>query len=275
MGIKVRSRWRSLALMLGFALLVLTVPAQAASVTPTFVEGGSDCSTVGSAAPFSLSLTAPVRSGTYAGENGAQITVTLTNFRGTAFNFSIEGGLVYDVIVKGSGSNWYDYDGSEGGAVEGDTGLTIPNGNRLNVVHFCYSPGVPIECNEPVVVSEEGTTGTFTRTGGDCEESKTVVIDVVDDTIVFIPSGGSGGTTYLGTLTFTKGSLDENALVLLYDPDDDGPASFTEVPDCDEGPTLPEGTDTWCVISASASYLGGSVWEITWDVYGEGDPLFK
>ncbi|HEX5718597.1 MAG TPA: hypothetical protein VF179_20725, partial [Thermoanaerobaculia bacterium] len=119
---------------------------------------------------------------------------------------------------------------------------------------------------------EEGTTGTFTRTSGNCADGKTVVIDVINDTVVFIPSGG-GASTYLGTITFTKGSADANALVLLYDKLVDG--NFTPVPDCDEGPTLPAGSDTWCVITAGADYLGDSVWEITWDVYGEGDPLFK
>lgn len=277
MAIKVRSRWRSLALVLGLALLVLMVPAQAASVPAVFVPGSSTCSSVNSAGTSVLTLTAPIGSDTYTGTDGAQITLTLTNNRGTAFNFSIEGGLVYDVIVKGSGSNWYDYDGSPGGPVLGDNGLIIPNGNKLNVVHFCYVPGIPIGC-DPVAVSEEGTTGTFTRTSGNCADGKTVVIDVINDTVVFIPSGG-GASTYLGTITFTKGSADANVLVLLYDKLVDG--NFTPVPDCDptvEEPALPNpnpNDDTWCVVSATAAYQGSSSWIITWNVYGEGDPVWK
>jgi hypothetical protein len=274
MVMKVRSRWRSLALLLGLGLLALTVPAQAASVTPTFVGGSSTCSSVNSAGTSVLTLVAPIGTDTYTGPGGAEITVTLTNNRGTAFNFSITGGLVYDVIVKGSGSNWYDYDGSPGGPVLGDNGLVIPNGNKLNTVHFCYVPGIPIGC-DPVAVEEGGTSGSFTRTTGNCSDGKTVVIDVINDTVVFIPSGG-GASTYLGTITFTKSSADANALVLLYDKLANG--TFTPVPDCDAGPALPDPNpdgDTWCVITAGADYLGESLWLITWDVYGEGDPLFK
>jgi len=271
MVMKVRSRWRSLALVLGFGLLVFTVPAQAASVTPTFVAGGSTCSSVNSAGTSVLTLIAPIGSGTYTGPGGAEFTVTLTNNRGTAFNFSIDGGEVVDVIVKGSGSNWYHY----GSPVTADSGLIIPNGNKLNLIHFCYLPGVDFPDSCQVVVSGEGETAsaTFNRTSGNCTDAKRVTYGVENDVITFIPIGGDPNSTYTGVITFTKDAADPSALILQYDPDGDG-VGFSEVPDCVDG--TPPGTDTWCVVSAGAvADQGSSNWTITWNVYGEGDPLFK
>jgi hypothetical protein len=268
MGIEVRSRWRLLALAVGLALLVLTVPAQA--ITPTFVGGNYDCGTVASAGTSSFTLLDPIKDGSFSPQPG--VTVTISGATRTSFDFSISGGEVYDVLVKGSGSNWYDYDGN-GGPVTSDTGLVIPNGNKLNAIHFCYSPGVPITCNVAVSETDNGTTASFTRIGGTCDDGKRVIFDIQDDVVTFIPTGGDPDSQYTGTITFTKDASNPNALVLLYDRLADG--NFTEVPDCDEGPALPDGSDTWCVISAAAEYIGDSVWEITWDVYGEGDPLFK
>jgi hypothetical protein len=283
MGIEVRSRWRLLTLVVGLALLVLTVPAQA--ITPTFVGGNSDCGTVASAGTSSFTLLDPIRDGSFSPESG--VTLTLTDVTRTSFSFSISGGEVYDVLVKGSGSNWYDYDGN-GGPVTADTGLIIPNGNKLNAIHFCYLPGVDFPDNCVVVVSEEGedATATFTRTSGDCNDGKRVIIGVENDVITFIPTGGDPNSTYEGTIIFTKNSNDSTALVLQYDPDGDGVAGFRVVPDCggtDESPTLPNPNpngDSWCVNFASAVHnstdtLGIASWTFTWDVYGEGDPLFK
>jgi hypothetical protein len=271
MAIKVRSRWRVLALLAGLVVLVLTVPAQA--ITPTFVGGNYNCATVASAGTSSFTLTDPIRAGSYSPSSG--VTITLSNVTRTSFDFSISGGEVYDLLVKGSGANWYDYDGN-GGAVTSDTGLVIPNGNKLNVVHFCYTPGVPITCDVAVSGTDEGTTASFTRIdSGTCDDGKRVIFDIQDDVVTFIPIGGDPASQYTGEITFTKAAADPNALVLQYDPDDDGSEPFRDVPDCEEGPILPEGDDTWCVVSASADYQGDSSWTITWNVYGEGDPRFK
>jgi hypothetical protein len=277
MGIEVRSRWRLLALAVGLALLVLTVPAQA--ITPTFVGGNFDCATVASAGTSSFSLLDPIRDGSFTPQPG--VTLTLTGVTRTSFDFSISGGEVYDVLVKGSGSNWYDYDGN-GGPVTSDTGLVIPNGNKLNLIHLCYSPGIPIDCDVEVSITDNGTTASFTRIdGGTCDDGKRVIFDIQDDVVTFIPTGGDPNSQYTGTITFTKEASDPSALVLQYDPDGDGVAGFRLVPDCDgtvTEPTLPDpntNNDSWCVVSASADYQGNSIWTITWDVYGEGDPLFK
>jgi len=282
MDIKVRPRWRLVALVLGLALLVLTVPVQA---TPQaqFVGGSTTCASLPEATEASSSFTAsaPLKQEplSYSPEPG--VTITLTGVTRTTFaSFTIEGGEVYDVIVKGSGSNWYHYDEP----VTTDSGLVIPNGNKLNLIHFCYSLGVDFPDNCEVVVSGEGedATATFIRTSGGCDDGKRVIIGVENDVITFIPTGGDPNSTYDGAINFTKYSNELNTLVLQYDPDGDGAAGFRVVPDCAgtaESPTLPVG-DSWCVTTASAVHnsttaAGIASWTFRWNVYGEGDPLFK
>jgi hypothetical protein len=356
------------------ALALAMLPADAAGVTPTFVGGNSNCSSVGSTADFSFTIVEPAAAATYALPGVPGATIELTNVRRKLFNFVSHGATVLDVIVKGSGSNWFHYAPS----VEADTDLSIPNGNKLNVVHFCYEAvptfsisgtkyndadvsgtldigesglpgweielkqgatledsattgtggaytftgveageyqvcevaqegwvqtapdgchtvtvgpnatginflnagGVAIECDvETEVSNDDGSvTGSFIRTGEDCDTVKLVEVDVTEtNEVVFIPQG-SGNASYTGVLTFEKEADNPSALVLQYDPDDLGPDPFKDVPDCEgteASPALPEGGDTWCVISGSAEYLGESVWNITWDVYGEGDPRFR
>lgn len=357
-----------LAGLVGLTML----PAAAAGVTPVFVSGNSDCDSVSSTASFSLTIVEPASAATYPLPGVPGATLDLSNVRRRAFDFAASGATILDVVVKGSGSNWYHYDPSVGS----DTDLAIPNGNKLNLVHFCYeavptfsisgtkfddadasgtvgvsetglsgwqieayqddvlqastttssdgtyvlgleagtyqicevaqegwvqtspggchdvtvgpdatgidflnSEGTAIECGVVTEVSNEdgSVTGAFTRVGEDCESVKLVDIEVTEaGEIVFIPRG-SGAASYTGVLTFEKTAADPTALILQYDPDDDGIAPYREVPDCAgtaEDPSLPEG-DTWCVVSANADYLGESLWKMTWNVFGEGDPRFK
>lgn len=359
--------------MLAGLLVLAMLPANAAAVTPIFVSGNSNCATVNSAASFNFTIVEPTGDATYSLPGVPGATIALSNVRRRSFDFTASGVAILDVIVKGSGSNWYHY----GLAVQSDSGLTIPNGNKLNLVHVCYdsiptfsisgtkfndsdangivgagesglggweielyqgeslraatttgsggsyvftglaaglyrtcevaqagwvqtapdgchdvtigpnatgvdflnSEGTEIECGVATeVTNEDGSvTGSFTRSGDDCESVKVVDLFVTEaNEVVFIPRG-SGTATYTGVLTFEKAADDPSALVLQYDPDDDGAAPYRDVPDCagtEESPTLPAG-DTWCVVAASADYLGGSIWNLTWDVYGEGDPRFK
>jgi hypothetical protein len=323
-----------------------------------------------------MTVADPVTEGVYPLPAVPGAEITLTDVGRKAFSFSAVGAVIHDVVVKGSGSNWYDYDG-EGGPVSADTDLRIPNGNKLNLVYFCYSealtfgisgakfddsnadgtvdagedglPNWTIElyqgdnllsttetgtdgsysfggleegsyqvcevleegwvqtspngchgvtvgpdatginflnsegisiCDGAVTDSTEIISATFTLIG-DCGDSiKVVELDVIDNEVVFVPRG-SAAASFEGGLTFTKTQsdpLDDTALVLQYDPDDDGLEPFRVVPDCEgdvESPTLPEGDDTWCVVSASAEYLGDSLWAVSWNLYGEGDPRFK
>jgi hypothetical protein len=281
MGIKVLSRWRVVALVAGLALLALTLPVQAEHVNPTFVGGNSDCSTVGSVGTSSFTLVAPITTGSYSPEPG--VTISLTEVSRTSFKFSVDNADVYDVIVKGSGSNWYQYhDPVTSETVDVGT-LVIPNGNKLNVIHFCYSPGIPFPDDCGVVEVSgvgEDANATFTRTSGDCNDGKRVIIGVENDVITFIPTGGDPNSTYDGTINFTKYSNESNTLILQYDPDGDGVAGFRVVPDCaGTVPTPPEG-DSWCVTTASAVHnsttaAGIASWTFTWNVKGFGDPLFK
>ena len=294
MAIKVRSRWRLLALTMGLVLLALMVPAQAAR-PPQLVEGNSTCASVGSPGKYALTLNGPISDGVQPGTlEGAVINLTTvindsTKTKVPGFNFTITGGVVFDVIVKGSGANLYSY---EDGTV-GDTGLKIPNGNKLNTVHFCYTPGVPLACGGTVTTPPDSTptsgdpTGSFTLSTTGCSGVKVVEIEIrSNNTIAFIPDGGSATSQYRATVVFTKSSSDDGALVLEYDKDSDGPGLFRDVPDCGgttAAPTLPvpvpgEEADSWCIVNSSttsADYQGNSTWRITWDVYGVGDPLFK
>ena len=88
--------------------------------------------------PQTLSYTDP-------GPGGA--TFTLKVFNNEKFDFTISGGSVYDVVVKGGQkSTHFDYDGSLIGATASDTGLHAPTkGNSqtnlyaLSHTTFCYS----------------------------------------------------------------------------------------------------------------------------------------
>jgi hypothetical protein len=269
---------KSLVLVILFVLFVMAgLPAQAAHLgAPTKVPGDATCSSVGSDASSSLKIL-PVAGGAYPGPGG--VVITLSGVTRTTFDFDIDGGLVHDVIVKGSAANWYHY----ATPVAGDTGLVAPNGNRLNHVEFCYVVGeVELICDRPVSDTNDSgnTIGTFTRFDDlftpedECEGGKVAFLNVSEDRLItFIPSGLDDVITYQATLTFPVSS---QFPILQYDQDDDGPMPFENVPACEivEGGTvddmIPEG-HTWCHVGGP-SVEGGVV---TWHLFGIGDPIFR
>jgi hypothetical protein len=282
-------KWRPFFLVATVgALMMAILPARADHVTPTRVIGSSTCATVGSTGDFSFKI-APVTVGTHTdpGPGGAVIEIFESKFSApNTFSFSIEGGEVHDAIVKGSAANDYDYTANEGSPVTYDNDLTIPNGNSLKHVIFCYDqslpPAQPLPCEGTVSSGETDPSGSFTRESGNCEEAKTAVVGVNGEVVTFIPNG-SGTSNYTGDLSFTKASSDPNLLVLQYDPDDSGPAPFKKVPACEDvsfGPpvsaTIPTG-DTWCFyeVNATAPTSSGGQWQVNWSVFGVGDPRFK
>jgi hypothetical protein len=151
-------------------LMLAILPALAASVTPTKVGGNASCASVASTGDFSLKIE-PVVDGTFSGPGGVSITIVLNNKQPHTFGFSIEGGLVHDVLVKGSATNHYDYAASEGGPVSSDNELTIPNGNSLRYAIFCYD-----EVEEPTF-SISGTKFEDLGEGGPGLAGWTIVLD--------------------------------------------------------------------------------------------------
>jgi hypothetical protein len=283
-------KWRPFFLVAAVgALMMAILPARADHVDPTRVNGSSTCASVGSTGDFSFKI-APVTFGTHTdpGPGGAVIEIFESKFSApNTFSFSIDGGEVHDAIVKGSAANDYDYAASEGGPVTFDNDLTIPNGNSLKHVIFCYDeslpPEQPLPCGGTVSTGETDPSGSFTReASGDCVQEKNAVVGVNGEVIVFIPNG-LGTSNYTGDLNFTKTSSDPNLLVLQYDPDDEGPGPFKKVPACQDvtvGPpvaaTIPAG-DTWCfyAVDATAPTSSGGQWQVHWSVFGMGDPRFK
>lgn len=269
---------KSLVLVILFVLFVMAgLPAQAAHLgAPTKVPGDATCSSVGSDASSSLKIL-PVAGGAYPGPGG--VVITLSGVTRTTFDFDIDGGLVHDVIVKGSAANWYHYPSP----VAGDDDLVAPNGNRLNHVEFCYVAGeVELICGVPVSDTNDSgdTTGTFTRIEDpvtpeiECEGDKVAFLDVSEDRVItFIPSGLDDFITYQATLTFPV--VSSSIPPLQYDQDDDGPMQFENVPACEivEGGTvddmIPEG-HTWCFVDR-----GVAEGIVTWDLFGIGDPIFR
>ncbi len=194
-----RSRWSILAIA---GILVLAVlPAIAAAENPTFVGGNSECSTVGSAAANSLTIFDPVVDGTYTGGDGSQFTLSNTDRQ--SFDFATNGALVYDVIVKGSGSNWYDYDGGSG-AVRSDTDLVIPNGNKLNLVHFCYAGNnIPVANADSFSGNEDTTiTGNVRANDTDADGDTLTAVLVVGPSSGALTLNADGSFSYVPNANF-------------------------------------------------------------------------
>ncbi|HKX75144.1 MAG TPA: cadherin-like domain-containing protein, partial [Acidimicrobiia bacterium] len=212
-----RNPWSILAI--ASVLLLSMLPAIAAAEDPTFVSGNSDCTSVGSVAGNTLTILDPVVDGTYTGSDGSQITLSNTTRR--AFDFATNGALVFDVIVKGSGSNWYDYDGGSG-AVRSDTDLRIPNGNKLNLVHFCYAGNNPPVANHDSASGNEDTTitGNVLTNDTDADGDALTAIKVGDPANGSVTLSANGSFSYTpnanfnGTDSFTykanDGSADSN-----------------------------------------------------------------
>jgi hypothetical protein len=288
-------KWRTLVLVAVVGLLMMAIlPAQADHVEAVRVNGNSTCLSVGSTGDFSFKI-APVTFGPHTDPaTGAIFHISEPKFaEPNTFTFSVEDGVVHDALVKGSAANHYDYAGDESGPVTFDNNLTIPNGNSLKHVIFCYDLALaeaqPMVCGIPATTSDGETSASFTREPtGDCEGEKNAVLDIQGETIVFIPEG-VGSANYTGDLSFIKQFDDPELLVLLYDPDDAGPLGFRPVPACQDDSLTVESIpsangDTWCFYHVDADPADGGVevsafavgdWEVNWSVFGMGDPRFK
>lgn len=125
------------------ALAAVVLPASAASVQPVVVAGNPNCSTIGSVAEFEVKLD-PANPGSYSvsGPGGVTISGTISSNDRVA-SFSISGGRMVDVIVKGGpNANVYSYDPP----VTEDSGLTAPHRSGtsgpthgISHISFCYT----------------------------------------------------------------------------------------------------------------------------------------
>lgn len=201
---------QTLVLIALFGLLLIAIlPAQAASVEPTQVDGNADCTAVGSGAANSLKIE-PVTNGDHAGSGG--VIITLANVTRTAFDFQVTGGTVQDVIVKGSGANHYDYiEGGEGegSPVSSDTNLQIPNGNKLNHVWFCYD----------VTAEITGTKVNDTNTNGVADPGEP---GVGNWQIFLLSDTGEGFDIVDSTFTVASENPNENGTYSLPGPEESG-----------------------------------------------------
>jgi len=162
--------------------LVIVLPAFAASgsafagaksgdnITPKFLLSGgeNDCAlfaggggTVGNNQYFASNPGAingiPQ---TLTASNGAKVTLTVkVDKTNTLLGFSVSGGIVTDVGIKGgNGTDWYNYELQPGGGVTGDTGLTAPAKSTagqppfysLSQTVFCYTPKIGCQANVPL-----------------------------------------------------------------------------------------------------------------------------
>jgi len=198
----------ALIVIVGFLVLAM-LPALADHVPPEFVSGNSNCDSIGSEGTESLTIVDPVLEQTYTGSDGTEIT--LANVTRRQFDFSTDGALVFDLIVKGSGANWYDYDGHVDGPVRSDTALEIPNGNKLNVVHFCYSGNAAPVANGDVISGDEDSvlTGNVLTNDTDADGDSLTAIKVSDPANGVVSLGTDGSAEYTpdadfnGTDSFT------------------------------------------------------------------------
>ena len=181
--------------IVGFLALAM-LPALATHVDPDFVTGNSNCDSIGSDATESLTIVDPVLAQTYTGSDGTEIT--LTNVTRRQFDFSTDGALVFDLIVKGSAANHYDYDADADGAVRSDTGLMIPNGNKLNVVHFCYGGNTPpVAVNDSLSGAEDTTiNGNVLTNDTDADLDGLTAIKLSDPANGEVTLGEDGAVSY-------------------------------------------------------------------------------
>jgi hypothetical protein len=155
---------------------------------------------------------------------------------------------------------------------------------------------VVLICGQEVSVGSEGTTAAFTRLPNDsCQVEKTAELRIEQrglgddvgffDVIVFFPSGETS-TNFSGTLTFTKAFSDSTLLVLQYDPVNDGVDEFRNVPACEDATfdgdgkvvtaTIPNpDVESWCFASVEGHPIGDPFWQVTWQVFGTEDPVWK
>lgn len=142
--------------MLSAVMLILAMPAYANHpgpatttlvVQPTFIEGNPTCSDVSNYMEYKIN---DVSSGSFTAPDGTEFTIDVySSPGGQAFNWSVAGGVVWDMVVKGGpNANHYDYT-DEDPAAKADTFLHSPvnhSNNKfygLSHISFCYEPGAP------------------------------------------------------------------------------------------------------------------------------------
>lgn len=227
---------RPIAVMaiVGFLAALAILPAQAAPVV-TFVEGNSNCASIGWAG-LSFTVNDPVIGveihEALPGIEGAMLHVTGVERK--QFDFSVDGAVMHHVIVKGSGANWYSYAAAP---VTSDNDLKIPNGNKLNLIHFCYDAAPnnpPVANDDSASVVAGGSVLIDVLANDDDDDDDTLTIDSftqptngevtvedgqlryapeagfsgADDTFTYMISDGNGGTdTATVTVTVFEGLL--------------------------------------------------------------------
>ncbi|MGP7735251.1 hypothetical protein [Oceanimonas smirnovii] len=142
--------------VLSTVMLILSVPAYAnhpgpatttLSVQPTFMEGNPTCSDVSNYMEYKIN---DVVSGSFTAPDGTKFTINVyPDSGGQAFDWSVAGGVVWDIVVKGGpNANHYDYN-SQNPAAKADTYLHSPVNHKnnkfygLSHISFCYEPGAP------------------------------------------------------------------------------------------------------------------------------------
>jgi len=145
--------------------------------------------------------------------NGATvyITATVLDKSNTHLSFSIIGGVVTDVGIKGgNGTDWYSYESQPGGGVTGDTGLTAPATTTpgvapfysLSQTVFCYTP--KITCQADVPLSDPQHPGATIELPS-CAGKGNVFFD--------FNSGTSGGKNYVSVYSYGGSGTPNTPLV--------------------------------------------------------------
>jgi hypothetical protein len=283
----------ALAAVIGVTLWVV-IPAFGASgkgspggptvggVQPTYESTGgqpNDCALFGSPASDQYLIKNPSsvsgQSVTLTSMSGAQVTIKLTiQSDGVHFDFTVSGGIVYDVGVDGgSGTDRYNYSSNLALAESGDTGLHAPlqpNGHSLSSLSqttFCYSPNVPVQCSAGFF----GPNSDYQIQFADCGEKTGTNFYFSSGTVnnkpfVSVWSDGTSGTLtpLLEQITFDD-PLDSNGQPtftgLLYDDTFPFTGPYNPMPYCQLDPrqsgtntlAAPYNTNTAGVLPGSAT----------------------
>jgi hypothetical protein len=140
------------------------------AVAPTYLASGgeNDCAlftahgaTIGTDQYFASNPKAiSGKTETVTASNGMTVSLKVTVDKSyTHLDFSISGGVVTDVGIKGgNGTDWYSYESNPGGGVTHDAGLTAPAQTApgtapfygLSQTVFCYTPKITCQANVPL-----------------------------------------------------------------------------------------------------------------------------
>jgi hypothetical protein len=125
-----------LALLVAVVALALPVTAQAASVTPTDIEGNPSCADI-NAGWSSLKIDHLPQNTTY---SNSDLSVTISNLTGNeTIDWSATHGVDAVLIKSGTHTLVYVYDPES----FGDTAVSGPQGYDISHVDFCYDEGDP------------------------------------------------------------------------------------------------------------------------------------